>query len=123
VCVVLLALVHPAHAFICDTKDRAQSGDDDLEVLIAPQAITVAGIACHCAGACTAPLPSIALFDRVGNSISLSGTLTCSTGVANSTWVATSAGDADRNLVEGEGLKWSVINVPGSFDRVTICVR
>lgn len=112
-----------ARAETCIQLDRVTGSFDNIDVLIAPSALTVDAVACHCDGACTASLATWALSDRAGNSINLSGSLTCSTGATSSTWTSVDGGDPDRNLVTGEGLEVSVTNTPASYDRYTLCVR
>lgn len=121
VCGIILAWAAIAQAETCVWLDRVDENFDGYDIMMAPIAITVAGVACHCQGTCTAPLASFALTDRAGNAITLASTLTCSSGTANSTWVDTSGGA--RDLIAGEGLEVNVSNVPASFDRYTICVR
>lgn len=120
-----LGLASLAQAETCIQLDRAKTSDDNIDLLIAPQALEMAAVACHCHGTCTAPVATFAFTDRAGNGINLAATLTCSTGGGNSTWTAVSGADADRNLVEGEGLEVSVSNSPGGIaaDLYTICVR
>ena len=122
--VVLSLLAATAHAEICVFKDRVTGADDGIHLAIAPAAVSVEAVACHVDGVATAPIPTIAILDRAGNTISLTGTLTCSSTPASvSTWVTTNLADADRDLILGEGLVFNVTNTPGSFDRVTVCVR
>lgn len=113
-----------AQAETCITLDRPGIDRDNVDFLIAPTALEVAAVTCHCDGDCVAPVLTFEFSDRAGNVISLSGALTCSTGMANSTWVSVSGGDPDRNLVTGEGLEVSVPSTSqGSFDFYTVCVR
>lgn len=112
-----------AHAETCLWLDRVDANFDNLDVMMAPTSIDVAGIACHCEGVCTAPLATWQMTDRVGNVIPLTGSLTCSTGNGLSTWVNVDTSGPNETLVAGEGLELSVTNTPVSFDQYTICIR
>lgn len=113
-----------ARAETCIQLDRVQASDDNIDMLIAPTAITVQAVACHCDGVCSAALATLAFSDRAGNGILLDAALVCSTGTGLSTWVTANTGDPDRNLILGEGLEVSVSNSSlGSTDLYTVCVR
>lgn len=118
----LIALTATAGwAETCTIIPRAESSSDNIEMLIAPTAMSVNGIACYCDGDCVSPIATLALKDRAGNAIPFDTTLTCATGSSDSTWATIS--DSNRNLITGEGLLVSVSNSPASADRVTVCVR
>lgn len=106
----------------CVTLGSAAASDDNVPILIAHLATEVKAVACRCEGTCTASVATVALEDGSGNAISLASTLTCTTGTTAATWIATSTGDADRNLIVGEALRFDVTNTPGSADWLTVCV-
>jgi len=109
----------------CVVIERVVSTLDDVEFWIASKATTVAAVGCYCQGTCATTTAQFALSDRAGNAIALSGggNLSCGTGTSASTFTNTDSGDADRDLVTGEGLRFSVTNSPASVDKVTLCVR
>lgn len=123
ICAILFGWIGTARAETCIQLNRVTAAFDNIDVLISPSALTLDAIACHCEGTCASSLATWALSDRAGNSISLTGTLTCSTGTGNSTWASVDTSDTDRNLTTGEGLEVSVTNSPTSNDYYTVCVR
>lgn len=118
---VLLGIAEIAHAQTCAILPRTNTGTQTVELLIAPTALTVSGVACYCAGDCVSPIATFSFADRAGNAVSLASTLTCATGTGNSTW--TSFTGPNASLITGEGFEVSVSNSPASEDRVTLCVR
>jgi len=109
----------------CVTIEGLRAGTTGYGFWIAPRNQRVAEAGCHCEGQCTGPRATLALSDRSGNAISLTGggDLSCSIAAASTTYVTTDGADTDRDLVAGEGLKFSVTNTPATNDKVTLCVK
>ncbi|MGI9298592.1 MAG: hypothetical protein ACR2QC_11955 [Gammaproteobacteria bacterium] len=101
----------------CAVIEDLAAADDDFEIFMANDPITITGIGCHCRGTCTTGA-SLSLEDRAGNAMTHTAP-TCSTGTGNSTYQAVTAANS---LVAGEGLRFDVDNaVSPETDEYTIC--
>ena len=103
--------------FECFPVENLAAADDNVEFFIARIASLIVSVGCHCNGLCTTPA-QISLEDRSGNAMT-HGTVTCSTGTTNTTFVSVTA---NNNLVAGEGLRLDVDNaVAPESDQYVIC--
>jgi len=111
-----VAVYHKTHTE-CVVFENLAAGDDDYEIWMANDAVTITGIGVHCRGTCTTGA-DISLEDRSGNAMTHT-TPTHSTGTDNSTWQSVTAANI---LVAGEGLRIDVDNtVDPETDEYTIC--
>jgi len=111
-----LRVVHPSHVE-CVVVENLAAADDNYEIWMANDAVTITAIGVHCRGTCTTGA-DISLEDRSGNAMTHT-TPTHSTGTDNTTWQSVTAANS---LVAGEGLAFDVDNaVSPETDEYTIC--
>lgn len=89
-----------------------------FEFFMDPNGATIEKLGCYCQGTC-GTLATITFSDRSGNVISPTSSLTCATGTAATTFVATS--DTDRVLAAGEGLRATASGTPDAGDDYLVC--
>lgn len=108
--------VIPTVYYESKTIENLAAADDDLEIFMANDAITIVSIGVHCSGTCTTAA-SISLEDRAGNAMTHTAP-TASTGTSNTTYQAVTGGNS---LVAGEALRFDVDNaVSPETDTYTI---
>ena len=101
----------------CAVFEDLAAADDNYEIFMANDAITIESVGCHCRGSCSTPA-QISFEDRSGNAMTHT-TPTCSTGTGNTTYQSVTAAGS---LVAGEGLAFDVDNaVSPETDAYTIC--
>lgn len=101
----------------CVVVENLAAADDNYEIWMANDAVTITGIGVHCRGTCTTGA-DISLEDRSGNAMTHT-TPTHSTGTGNTTFQSVTAANT---LVAGEGLAFDVDNaVSPETDEYTIC--
>lgn len=101
----------------CAVIENLAAADDDFEIFMANDPITITGIGLHCSGTCTIGA-DISLEDRAGNAMTHT-VPTHSTGSENTTFQAVTAANT---LVAGEALRFDVDNaVDPETDTYTIC--
>lgn len=101
----------------CVVVENLAAADDNYEIFMANDAITITGIGVHCRGTCTTGA-DISLEDRAGNAMTHT-TPTHSTGTGNTTFQSVTAANT---LAAGEGLAFDVDNaVSPETDEYTIC--
>ena len=103
----------------CFTIESLAAADDNMEIFMADDAVTITAIGLHCAGTCTTGA-DISLEDRAGNAMTHT-VPTHSTGSGNTTFQAVTAANT---LVAGEGLRFDVDNaVSPETDTYLICFK
>ncbi len=111
-----LAVIHPTHTE-CVVVENLAAADDNYEIWMANDPVTITGIGVHCRGTCTTGA-DITLEDRSGNALTHT-TPTHSTTTGNTTFQSVTAANT---LVAGEGLAFDVDNaVDPETDEYTIC--
>lgn len=103
----------------CGIFEDLAAADDNFELYMADDAITITQFGCHCRGTCTT-VAELSLEDRAGNAMT-QAIPTCSTGTNNSSFAVLSG---DNLLLAGEGLAFDVDNaVSPETDAYSICFK
>lgn len=90
--------------------ENAVDTDDNFDFFIAPDNITITGVACQYSGTGTTPA-TFTLEDGNGNAMTITGTNpTCVAETANATYAAVTA---SNTLVKGETVRFDITNTPG----------
>lgn len=104
--------------------DKVTSADDLFEFFVATRPTTLLSVGCHCDVNCTT-VATLTFEDRGGNAIGITGggSLSCSSSSSATTFTTFSTSDADRILVDGEGVRLNVTNTPTTDQRITIVLK
>jgi hypothetical protein len=111
-------VLHYAQTYCAVFEDLAQA-DDNFEIWMGNDAVTVVAGGCHCRGTCSTAA-QISFEDRAGNAMT-HGTITCSTGTGNTTFVSVTAANS---LSAGEGVAFDTDNaLSPETDEYTVCIQ
>ena len=103
---------------VCAVLENLTAADDAFEFWQTKFPVQVTSVGCRCRGTCSTPA-TFALANRAATDMTITGTNpTCATtGAATYTTVT-----ANNTLAAGDGINFSVTNIPTTGDTYTLCI-
>lgn len=101
------------------TIESITAADDNYAFWMAPQAVTITGVAANCRGTCTTTA-TFTLEDRGGNAMTITGTNPTVATTGDATFAAVTAGNT---LNTGEMIAFDVTNTPTTGDTYNISLQ